>query len=160
LRVSAEQSLNWSDENEDEPGAQQQDSSVLRELRKAHNAQLKRIKELEEQVASYSKETRSRSVKELLASRDLNPKIASFIPEDVEGEEALGKWLDDNADVFGGAPAAASQAPPASIAALRQMDAVGSVSQPPVGGNDLMAAIASAQSREDLDAIIARGIGR
>jgi hypothetical protein len=158
--VSAEQPLNWTDEDQDEPGASQQDSSVLKDLRKAHSAQVKRIKELEAQVATFSQESRSRSVRELLASRDLNPKIASFIPEEVEGPEALGKWLDDNADVFGVTPAQPAQPPDPSIAALRQMDAIGSVAQSSVGGNDLMAAIANAQTREELDALIARGVGR
>ena len=160
--MSAEQSLNWSDEDQEDTEAPQQDSRVLRELRKVNSGQAKRIRELEEKLTSFTKESRGRTVKELLASRDLNPKIAAFIPEDVEAtEESLGKWLDEYGDVFGGSKPAESDGPPhPSIATLRQMDNVSAATQSSVSGNDLMAAIASAQTREDLDAIIARGVGR
>ena len=36
------------------------------------------------------------------ASRGVNTKIASFIPQDIDPtEESVSKWLESNADVFG-----------------------------------------------------------
>lgn len=158
--MSAEQSLNWSDEDDD-TGDSPQDSSVIRELRKVNNAQAKRLKEMEEKLASFTKESRSRSVQQLLASRDLNPKIAAFIPDDVEAtEEALGRWLDEYGDVFGVTPSQPAEPPSPSIATLRQMDAISSTAQSNIAGNDLMAAIANVQTAEELDALIARSTGQ
>jgi hypothetical protein len=40
--------------------------------------------------------------KDALASRGVNSKIASFIPQDIDPtEESVSKWLEDYADVFG-----------------------------------------------------------
>lgn len=43
---------------------------------------------------------RSMQVSSVLSTKGINPKVASFIPSDVEGVEAIGKWLEENADVF------------------------------------------------------------
>lgn len=159
VRVSAEQQ-HWADEDDDEAPVER-DSTVIRELRKINNSQSRKIKELEEQLSSFAKTARTRTVAELLESRDLNPKIAAFIPDTVEPTaEALGKWLDDYADVFGAAPAKQAEPPSENLAALRQMDSVMSGATSAPGANDLRAAIANASSVEELDALIARSAGQ
>lgn len=160
-RVSAQQNLNWQGEDDDEGGDDggRQDSSVLKELRRINAQQAKRLKELEDQVSTYSKETRQSKVKGLLESRELNPKIAAFIPDDVEPTpEALDKWISEYGDVFGVAPKEPT-VNEESLGARRQMDEIGARTQPPVGANDLAAAIASASTVEELDALIARSAG-
>jgi hypothetical protein len=160
-RVSAQQNLNWQDEDDaDDDGGGRQDSSVLKELRRINAQQAKRLKELEDQVTSFTKESRATTVKNLLESRELNPKIAAFIPEDVEATaEALDKWIADYGDVFGVAPKEPTVTDE-SLGARRQMDEIGARTQPPVGANDLAAAIASATTVEELDALIARSAGQ
>lgn len=160
-RVSAQQNLNWQGEDDDEgdDGGGRQDSSVLKELRRINAQQAKRLKELEDQVSTYSKETRQSKVKGLLESRELNPKIAAFIPEDVEATpEALDKWIGEYGDVFGVQPKEPT-VDDQSLGARRQMDEIGARTQPPVGANDLAAAIAAASTIEELDALIARSAG-
>lgn len=85
-------------------------TDLVKELRKANKAKEKQLKELQDQLAAVQKQTRERSVKDVLTSRGLNPKIAAFIPADLDpSEDAISKWVDDYADVFGGASAAKEQ---------------------------------------------------
>lgn len=155
----------WDDDDDDleEERQQGQDSTAMRELRKADRAKAKRITELETQLASLSGAARERTVGEVLRARNLNPKIASFIPADVEAtEDAVGKWLDEYGDVFG----AATQAPPseedaqATLAQLRQIDSMASGLHVPSGVSDIASRIASVNSKEELDALIFGGGAR
>lgn len=159
--MSAGQDLNWQDEDDMDDEAPRGDSRVLKELRRINAQQAKRLKELEEQVTTFTKESRSTTIKGLLESRELNPKIAALIPESVEATpEAVGKWIEDYGDVFG--IQQTQQQPTVSedgLAARRQMDEIGARTQPPLGANDLAAAIAAASTPEELDALIARSAG-
>lgn len=132
------------------------DSNPMRELRAADRAKAKRIRELEAEMAELRGQSRTRAVKDVLAARGLNPKIAGLIPQDIDPtEEGISKWVDEFGDVFGvqqqeSAPSAVAED---DIASLRQMDAV--VTQRVPGGADAMSSrIANAQSREELDRII------
>lgn len=59
-------------------------------------------KGLETQLSELTAKVRQAEVSKVLSAKGVNAKIAKFIPSDVEGEEAIGKWLEDYADVFGG----------------------------------------------------------
>jgi hypothetical protein len=158
--MSTQQHGSWDDDEEPDEEQQGQDSTAMRELRKADRAKAKRIAELETQLASLSGAERQRTVKDVLQARNLNPKIASFIPADVEPtEDALGKWLDEYVDVFGGAQEAApsEEEAQATLAQLRQVDALASGLKVPAGAGDLEARIASVQTKEELDALIFGG---
>ena len=52
----------------------------------------------------------------------LNPKIAAFVPKDIE-DEGLDAWLEEYGDVFGGQPQTTGQADPRS-AEINRMNAV------------------------------------
>lgn len=106
--------------DEDDDTVDTRDSKQFRELRKADRAKAARIKELEERLTAMTSQVRTRTVKDVLESRGLNPKIAAFIPADLETtEDAIGKWVDEYGDVFG------APAPQAAPAAEAQQDIPG-----------------------------------
>lgn len=146
----------WDDEHDEQDEGGNPNSSAMRQLRAADKAKAKRIKELEEQLSSLSKSSRERSIKDVLDGRGLNPKIATFIPPDIEPtEDAVSKWLDEYGELFGAAPQQqASAVPPDQIAALRQMDAIMAQTSSPAGADEVRSRIANAESPEELDRII------
>ena len=96
--------INWDDEDDDDTtdDTYMDGSDLLKKLRKAKRSDEKRIKELTEQLESYSKVQRERIVKEVLEKQGVNLKIAKFVPQDIEvSEDAINLWLDENADAFG-----------------------------------------------------------
>lgn len=128
-------------------------TQAMRQLRKADKAKAKRIAELEEQLNSLSASTRERSVKDALEGRGLNPKIAAFIPKDIEPtDEAVGKWLDEYGDVFGATPKA--EVDPESMSALEDMDAVMQQASTPAGREQIEQRIADAKSPEELMTVL------
>jgi hypothetical protein len=95
-------------------------------------------------------------VSNVLTAKGVNPKVAKFIPTDVEGEEGISKWLEENADLFG----ATSQdddtqqqdagiAPEVKESASRLQN-LGSSAQSPSKLDDIEARMASAQTSEEL----------
>jgi hypothetical protein len=70
-------------------------------LRKALKRAEKEKKELAEQLAAIQIDLRSRSVKEVLATKGVPDKVAKFIPGDVTTPEQIDSWLTENSDVFG-----------------------------------------------------------
>lgn len=159
--MSAQQHGAWDDDDDDQDeGQREPDSTAMRELRRADRAKAKRIAELEAQLTSLSGAQRERTVKEVLQARNLNPKIAAFIPDSVEAtEDAVGKWLDDYGDVFGQPQQsdASEEEHQATLAQLRQVDALSGGLHVPSGPNDMAARIASVNSKEELDALIFGG---
>lgn len=125
---------------------------VVASLRKAERSQAKRIKELESELTSLRKTTRDTSVKSILETRGINPKVAAFIPQDINIDSSeFDTWLEDYADVFG-APSAKAEpaANSADLAALRQIDAVTSNAQAPSSADDILLRINQAGSEEEL----------
>lgn len=92
------------DDDWDLDADERQDNNVLRELRKQNKSKDRQIKELQEQLSGLSKNVRERSVKDVLTSRGLNPKISAFIPEGISSEEEVAAWVDEYGEVFGAAP--------------------------------------------------------
>jgi hypothetical protein len=70
-------------------------------LREQLEAVLAEKKALEAEVNALKGQARERTVSEVLTAKGVNPKVAKFIPPDVEGNEAVELWLTENADVFG-----------------------------------------------------------
>lgn len=77
------------------------DSNVLKELRKANRAKEKQIKELMDTLTTLQSQQRERSVKDVLATKGLNEKIAAFIPEGITSQQEVEEWVNQYADVFG-----------------------------------------------------------
>jgi hypothetical protein len=146
----------WEDEEEDEVQVnnQQSDSDLLRQLRKELKTKSKMLSEMEGQLSTIKSEQRQNVIKSVLESKGVSPKIAKFIPQDVEpSAEALESWIEENADIFGLTVQTPSEQTP-SLAVLRQIDAVTANAQSPAGLDDLMLRIDQAASAEEIQNII------
>jgi hypothetical protein len=128
-------------------------SDLLKKLRKAKRADEKRIKELTEQLETFSKVQRERTVKEVLEKKGVNAKAARLVLKDLEdvSEESVNNWLEENADLFGikieqSEPKASEQ----DRAALRQQDIVTQSAITPDRAEDLNLRIDNADSMDAL----------
>ena len=149
-------SNNYWDEDEDDLDVETQagdGSNLLKQLRKAKRADEKRIKELTEQLETYSKAQRENTIKSVLEKKGVNPKASRLILKDLDdiNEESVNNWLDDNADLFGinvpdGAPAESKM----DLAALRQQDILTQGALTPDRAEDINMRLDSAQSEEDI----------
>ena len=128
----------------------------INQLRKVNRALEKRAKELEQELSSLKNQTRQRTVKEVLQAKGLNPKIAAFVPQDIEAsEEAINQWVSEYGDVFGAPVQAQEEAKPAAdISAHARINNVVATGQPPSVDEDAMAKVLGAKTREDLDALL------
>jgi hypothetical protein len=113
-------------------------------------------KALEAEVAELRGKARQTEVSNVLTAKGVNPKVAKFIPADVEGEEGISKWLEENADLFGATPPDddtqqqdAGIAPEVKESASRLQN-LGSSAQSPGKLADIEARMASAQTSEEL----------
>jgi len=127
-------------------------------LRKALKRAEKEKKELSEQLAQIQSDLRSRSVKDVLASKGVPEKVAKFIPGDISTPEAVDAWLTENADVFGFQPAGTEPAPTseetkANVAAYQRINAASQNANTPSRDQDLAAKIAGAKTVEELNAL-------
>jgi DNA-binding transcriptional regulator YbjK len=153
-------SNNYWDEDEDEldtdTEVQMDGSDLLKKLRKAKRNDEKRIKELTEQLEGLSKAQRERTVKEVLDKKGVNPKAQRLILKDLDDitEESVNTWLEDNGDLFGLATPEVSQEQELNRAALRQQDMVTQLGMTPDRADDLLNRINSAETAEELQAII------
>jgi hypothetical protein len=142
---------NWNDditdEFDDENTANETD--LLKQLRRLEKEQSKKIKELEQQLTTYKVQERELTVQSVLESMGVNPKIAKFIPQNIEvTSDAVQNWVKENADVFG----VAFEQPKANqdLATLRQIDTIAASGQTPIGMDDMMLRIDQAQSASEI----------
>lgn len=152
----------YDDDDDDDVLEQPKDNNVLRDLRKALKAEQAKNKTYAEQLEQLTKAQRSRTVSDVLKDKGLKSpeKVAKLIPSDIEPtSEAVSKWLDDFADVFGleAAADATPRVPSDDIDALRKMDAASNAALGKSGAADIAAKIAAAQSPEELAALF-RGL--
>lgn len=141
------------------------DDGAISQVRKAHKAATRRIKELESELSTFRTESRTRSVQEVLTSRGYNPKIADLIPDSVTSEAEITSWLDERADVFqpvnpveSGVQASEEQigdqsreVPPE----IRRMSEVVNAGQAPTGDeSQILAMIQAASTPEELNRLI------
>jgi len=124
---------------------------VVKKLRKAERAKDKQLKEALAELELLRKFQRESIVQKVLQEKGVNPKIAAFIPQDIESNaEAVGSWLEQYGDVFGVTPQAPTQENDMDLSALRQIDAVTSGAFSPDGVDDAFSNINNAQSAEEL----------
>lgn len=138
------------------------DSDGIKQLRSAHKAAQKRIRELESEIDHFRVDRRTRSVSEVLSSRGLNPRIADLIPQDLVDADDITRWVDDRADVFAGAAQVPSQqqqeaptprvAPPANAGLIA--DAMSAGEPVPADESQLIAQIRAAKNPEELNRLI------
>jgi hypothetical protein len=132
-------------------------TDVVGQLRKVNRALEKRAKELEQELSGLKTQTRQRTVKDVLQAKGLNPKIAAFIPQDIDSsEEAITTWVNEYGDVFGiqtpseEKPAAKSP----EVMAQARINNIAATGTAPDVDEDAFAKIAAAKTREDLDALL------
>jgi hypothetical protein len=132
-------------------------NDLVKQLRKASKQKDKELNELRSQFESLNKSQRERAIKDALASRGVNSKIASFIPQDIDPtEESVSKWLEDYADVFG-IEVSQTQSPninPNDAAAYKRMTNSADSGVSPEHNGDIMQKLMNANSKEELDEVI------
>jgi len=133
-------------------------NDLVKQLRKATKQKDKELAELKAQFESLNKAQRERAIKDALASRGVNGKIAAFIPQDIDPtEESVSKWLEDYADVFGYESSQNQATPnvdPAQAAAYKRMTNTVEAGVSPEHNDNIMQKLMNANSREELDEVI------
>ena len=146
---------NYWDENEEEDDVDMatfdSDTDLVKKLRKALKVEQKRNKELESTLGELTKSQRERVFKDVFTSSGVNPKVATFIPNDLDAsEEAISGWLEQNADIFGIQIEPKKEIDSKDVASLRQMDNVTTGALSPDKAEDMSIKIQSAQSADDI----------
>ena len=133
-------------------------NDLVKQLRKQLKAKEKELSEKESALTNLSKAQRERAIKDTLASRGVNSKIATFIPQDIDPtEESVSKWLEDYADVFGYESNQTQATPnvnPADAAAYKRMTNTVETGVSPEHNDNIMQKLMNANSREELDDVI------
>jgi len=148
---------NYDYEDDDDFDTNDSSNDLVKQLRKASKQKDKELNELKAQFESLNKAQRERAIKDALASRGVNSKIASFIPQDIDPtEESVSKWLEDYADVFG-IEVSQTQTPnvnPADAAAYKRMTNSADSGTSPEHNGDIMQKLMNANTKEELDDVI------
>ena len=152
-------SNNYWDEDEDDMDTQipNTEEGAMKQLRKAKRADEKRIKELTEQLETFTKAQREAVIKKVLESNGVSPKAARLISRELDGdvtEEAVVNYLTDNAEVFG-LEVQYEETPANTLdrAALRQQDIVTQQAMTPDAQMDMAHRVDNASEQELLDMI-------
>jgi hypothetical protein len=149
---------NYDYEDDDDFTTEDTSNDLVKQLRKAAKQKDKELQELRAQFDGLNKAQRERAIKDALASRGVNSKIASFIPQDIDPtEESVSKWLEDYADVFGIETSQTQAQPninPADAAAYKRMTNSADSGASPEHNGDIMQKLMNANSREELDEVI------
>ncbi len=131
---------------------------LVKQLRKANKQKEKELAELKAQFEGLSKANRERAIKDALASRGVNQKIAAFIPQDIDPtEESVSKWLENYSDVFGVQTEQTQATPnvdPQQAAAYQRMTNAEEQGTTPEYQAETHKKLLNAGSREELDEII------
>lgn len=149
------------DWDDDFDADERETENPMQALRKIERQQKTQIKELTQQLESYKSQVRERSVKDVLASKGLNEKIAKFIPAEFSSSDEIAEWVTENAEVFGGTPDSAPEptsggtsTDPDEAAQQRIANAQSSGSIQSGDAGQIAALIAGAQSQEELNQLL------
>ena len=149
---------NYDYEDDDFDTPSNDGNDLVKQLRKANKQKEKELAELKSQFESISKANRERAIKDALASRGVNSKIASFIPQDIDPtEESVSKWLEDYADVFGVQSQSNQATPnvdPKQAAAYQRMTNAIEQGATPEFQEEVYRRLMNANTREELDEVI------
>lgn len=148
---------NWDIEDEDDEDytpTYENDTDLVKKLRKALKAEQRRAKELETNLGELSKTQKERILKDVFTSRGVNAKIAAFVPNDIEAtEEAISSWIDQYADVFGiqqDAPKVSQE----DIASMQKMNNLLTNADAPGISDDIANRLSNAGSEEEILTIL------
>lgn len=155
----------WDDPEFNEEGQQQQKPNPMREHLRKLEKENKALKEANEKALA---QLRQRTVSDVLTAKGYKAKVAKLIPADVEPtDEAVGKWLEEFADVFGVTPDAGegkaedgAAAPAEGDKLNRISEATAAVSGVPTSQADLRTKLADPSlTREQLVELINKAGG-
>lgn len=147
----------WDDDDDDDYTAPEVNNDLVKQLRKANKQKEKELAELKANFENLNKAQRERAIKDVLTSRGINGKIAAFIPSDIDAsEDAVSRWLDDYADVFGieQPQQATPNVDPNQVKQYQKMTQTVEQGLSPDAGDDIMRRLMNANSKEELDAVI------
>jgi hypothetical protein len=148
----------YEDDDFDTPAQPADGDNLVKQLRKAAKQKDKELADLKTQFENLTKAQRERAIKDALASRGVNSKIASFIPQDIDPtEESVSKWLEDYADVFGFQQVETQAKPnvdPKQAAAYQRMTNAVEQGSTPEFQAEVHQKLMNASTREELDDII------
>lgn len=129
------------------------DTPLVRKLRAQLKEQATELKNTKGELTQLKGAQREQTLSEAIAAKGLNPKVAKFVPSDLEAS-ALDEWLAEYSDVFGG-PAKSEPEPVAPSADELKMAALGIDEEPTITvPADLSARIAGAKDLKELQAIL------
>jgi len=129
------------------------------ELRKALKKAQKEREAVEAELSKLRGDLRSRTVRDVLESKGVSPKLAKLIPSDVTAPEEIDAWLNEYSDVFG-TPVQQSAEPvnSADIESARRIDASTSTASTPQSNEDMYAKLMNATSLSELNQITGQTI--
>ncbi len=134
-------------------------TDLVKKLRKQVDVLSKQLKERDQAIAEFQTYSHEASVGEILEQFGLNPRIAQFIPSDVEADEdAVAEWLNEYGDAFGitAVDESESYQPDADAQAFEQISDFEDGSVDPNLGRDIQSMIANASSPEELTNFLKR----
>ena len=130
---------------------------LVKQLRKQLKEMSSALKERDEMLEEYFTQTRTEQIGESLTEMGYNPKIAAFVPDDVEDEDDLETWLKEYGEVFGATRSTEEQSTQESSTAdeaAALMSAVEEGGMDPTVGQSLEQKIQNASTPEELQAIL------
>ena len=147
----------WDEDEDDIDTTPNTEEGAMKQLRKAKRSDEKRIKELTEQLETFTKAQRESVIKKVLESNGVSPKAARLISRELEGdvtEEAVVNYLTENAEVFG-LEVQYEETPANTLdrAALRQQDIVTQQAMTPDADMNMANRIDNASEEELLNMI-------
>ncbi|NBR25930.1 MAG: hypothetical protein EBU08_19540 [Micrococcales bacterium] len=135
-------------------------TDLVKKLRKQVDLLSKELKERDQVIEEFQTYSHEASVGEILESFGLNPKIAQFIPSDIEADEdAVSEWLTEYGDAFGITAVEESEAgyePDADAQSFEQISDFENGDIDPSIGQDISSLIANASSAEELTNFLKR----
>lgn len=135
-------------------------TDLVKKLRKQVDLLSKELKERDQVIEEFQTYSHEASVGEILESFGLNPRIAQFIPSDIEADEdAVSEWLTEYGDAFGITAVEESEAgyqPDADAQSFEQISDFENGDIDPNVGQDISSLIANASSAEELTNFLKR----
>jgi hypothetical protein len=132
-------------------------TDLVKKLRKQVDQLSKQIKERDSQLEEYQTYSHEAAIGEVLESFGLNPRIAAFIPSDIEAdEEAVAEWLNEYGDAFGITAVDESESVDPDAQAFEQMSNFEDGDVDPTVGRDIASLISNATSVEELTNFLKR----
>lgn len=146
----AEEYLEYDYEDEDNGSG----TDLVKKLRKQIDSLSKQLKERDEILAEFTTQSHEASIGEILEGFGLNPRIAKFIPDEIEADEdAVAQWLNEYGDAFGiEAVEEGTESPDAQ--SYERMSDFDDGDIDPYVGQDLASRIANAGSPEELSNLL------